>query len=131
MRIFLVFIIVFISIGLSAQDISMEKLQSFEDEELLTLFNEVDGDSIKQEIVARFYLERGRKEKDTIKMARGYDRLARIFNPQKNISFTDSVIELTDGISNRTYPALGYMLKGHWYQRLGNLELAVKNSLKG
>ena len=64
-------------------------------------------------------------------MARAYDRLARLFHPQKNIMFADSIIYLTEKLSHITYPIFGYMLKGHWYQHLGNLELAVKNSLKG
>ena len=38
----------------------MEKLQTMMDEELLTLFNEAEGNSIMQEIVASAYLERGR-----------------------------------------------------------------------
>jgi AraC-like DNA-binding protein len=131
MRIYLVFIFIFIYLGLIAQDLSMEKLQLLEDEELLTLFNEVGGDSLKQEIVARVYLERGRREKDTIKMARGYDRLARIFNHKKNIMFADSVIYLTQNMSNITYPALGYIIKSYEYHMLGDLILNTENALKG
>ena len=91
----------------------MEKLQTMVDEELLTLFNEAEEDSIMQEIVASAYLERGRKEKDTIKMARAYDRLARLFHPQKNIMFADSIIYLNEKLSHITYPIMGYMLKGN------------------
>ena len=66
-----------------AQEI--KNLNNLNDEELLSLFDKVSHDSIQAEKVARFYLDRARKEKDTIKMARGYDRLASIFNSQKNI----------------------------------------------
>jgi AraC-like DNA-binding protein len=77
--------------------------------------------------VARTYLNRARKEQDTIKMARGYDRLARIFHPQKNIQFADSIIYLTNNIKNITYPGLGYMIKGYEYERIGDLKLATQN----
>ncbi|MCW9037607.1 helix-turn-helix domain-containing protein [Altibacter sp.] len=99
------------------------------DEELLSLFNEVDGDSIAQERIARVYLERARMEKDTIKMARGYDRLARIYHPERNIQFADSVIVLTKSMKHITYPALGYILKGYQYLRLNDLTNATKNFL--
>jgi hypothetical protein len=61
----------FLCIHLTAQDLSQRALQKLDDEELLDLFNEVDQDSIKAEIVARVYLNRARLEKETIKMARG------------------------------------------------------------
>ncbi len=118
-----------LSVTIQAQDFSEKILQKMGDEDLLTLFNEIDSDSIKAEKVARVYLNRARKEKDTIKMARGYEKLARIFNPQKNILFADSIIYLTKNMDNITYPALGYMIKGYEYSGMGNLVLANKNDI--
>jgi AraC-like DNA-binding protein len=112
------------------QDISKAQLEKFEDEELLDYFNEVSNDSIHAELVARVYLERGRAEGDTIKMARGYDRLARIFNPSKNIQFADSVITLTKNIDHITYPALGYLIKGAYYGSINDIENEMNNYLK-
>ncbi|PKA84095.1 AraC-like DNA-binding protein [Ulvibacter sp. MAR_2010_11] len=119
-RTILVTLLVFFSTA-NAQEFSTDHLQLMEDEELLSLFNEVGQDSIKQEKIARVYLKRAQKENDTIKMARGYDRLARIFHPEKNIQFADSVIALTKDIDNITYPALGYMLKANQYYINGNV----------
>ena len=113
-----------------AQETSLPNLNNMEDEELLSLFTKVSNDSIKAEIVARTYLKRGQNEGDTIKMARGYDRLARIFHPEKNIQFADSVIELTKNLNHKTYPAMGYILKGYEYNYIGDLVLATKNQLK-
>ena len=45
---------------LSAQDFSSESLIKMEDEELLSLFDEVETDSIKAGIVARVYLNRAK-----------------------------------------------------------------------
>ena len=114
-------------VDLTAQQYSSDYLKSLEDEELLSLFNEVIGDSLIAEKVARTYLERGRQEKDTIKMARGYDRLARIFNPRKNISFADSIIELTNDLNNITYPALGYMLRGFGHYSQNDVKKSLQD----
>jgi len=120
----------FIHVSLNAQNFSKEKLLATEYEDLLVLFNEVADDSIKAERVALAYLEKARKENDTIKMARGYDRLARIFHAEKNIIFADSLIELTKNFKDKTYPALGYIIKSYEYQRIGDLILKTENALK-
>lgn len=114
-------------ISASAQDLSQEYLNTLEDEELLSVFNEVDNDSIKAELVARTYLSRGRKQNDTIKMARAYDRLARIFASKKNISYADSIIDLTINLKHKTYPAIGYMIKGYEFNIIGDLVNSTKN----
>lgn len=129
MKSFFLLVLLFLGSVLQAQEFSIEKLLKMGDEELLELFNEIDNDSLKAETVARVYLNRARSENDTIKMARGYDRLARIFHPEKNIAFADSVIELTKDMSHKTYPALGYMLKSYEYHRLDDLVLKTKNDL--
>lgn len=110
-----------------AQELLQQQLDSIEYEELLTLFNEYDRDSVNQEKIARTYLNRARKEGDTIKMARGYDRLARIFSTHKNIAFADSVIALTAKKNHKTYPALGYMIKGYEYKKIEMIVQAFSN----
>jgi len=125
---YLFFIIFFshICIGYAQQDLPLELLTKT-DEGLLHYFNEVGYDTIKQEKVARAYLNRGKKRKDTIMMARGYDRLARIFGPRKSIVFADSIIELTKNVKNITYPGLAYIIKGLEFRHLNNLPESTKN----
>ena len=48
-----------------SQDLSSETLLKMEDNELLELFAEVQIDSVKAEKVAKVYLARAKKEKDT------------------------------------------------------------------
>jgi len=115
MKINFTFFLLLIVFSIKAQDFSSINLQSLEDEELLSLFSEVEKDSIKAEKAARVYLDRARKEKDTIKMARGYDRLARIFSHKKNIQYADSIITISQNINNITYPGMGYILKAYEY----------------
>jgi AraC-like DNA-binding protein len=119
-------LMVSICLGATAQNIEQSYLNTLEDESLLTLFDKHNGDSIVQEKIARTYLDRARNQKDTIKMARGYDRLARIFHPEKNIMFADSIIRLTEGIQNITYPAMGYIIKG-FELKSSDLSQSTKN----
>jgi len=123
----LIFFLGFVMVGL-AQNKSLTDLQRMEDESLLEYFNKVSEDSIMAEKVARVYLERARLQEDTIKMARGYDRLARIFHPKKNLMYADSIIALTQDKSHITYPGLGFLIKAHWYDKLGDLVLSTKYS---
>jgi AraC-like DNA-binding protein len=114
----------------SAQKLSQDYLNNLDEEELLTKFPEYDGDSIVQEQIARTYLERAKMVKDTIKMARGYDRLSRVFHPAKNIAFTDSIIWLTKDMNHITYPAMGYILKAYENSVLGDINNEYKYFLK-
>ncbi|WP_461303025.1 helix-turn-helix domain-containing protein [Aureisphaera sp.] len=94
------------------QDFNQSYLDQLQDEELLTLFDDFENDTLKQETIARTYLERGRREGDTIKMARAYDRMSFIFHTERNIAMADSVILLTKDLEHITYPAQGYLTRG-------------------
>jgi AraC-like DNA-binding protein len=130
MKFVFTFLFLALTSSLLSQTYSVAELEQLEDEVLLEYFVEVSSDSLLGEKVARVYLDRAKREKDTIKMARGYDRLARIFHPEKNIRFADSIIYLTKDLSNITYPGLGYLIKGYHYQKLGILVLATENYLE-
>jgi AraC-like DNA-binding protein len=129
------FVITFLFLALTSlmqsQNYSLAELEQLEDEALLEYFSKVSSDSLVGEQVARVYLDRGKKEGDTIKMARGYDRLARIFHPEKNIMFADSLIELTKNKKHKTYPALGYIIKSFEYHFLNDLILSSEYAYKG
>ena len=131
MKIIFLVLLLFVSLVHQAQDFSKERLLTMGDEELLELFIKVSKDSLIAEKVARVYLNRAREEGDTIKMARGYDRLARIFHPEKNIRYADSVIELTKDLNDKTYPALGFIIKSYQFGRLNDLKGAVENAISG
>ncbi len=120
----------FFLVSLSSQNLTQSYLDSLSYEELLTEFNEFSGDSINQESIARAYLNRARNENDTIKMARGYDRLARIFHMEKNISYADSIIILTNKLNHQTYPALAYLIKGFEYHVNNDIINSTENFFK-
>ncbi len=116
-----------LSIGAYSQDVSNEVLSEMSDDELLNLFNKPFKDSIKGEKVIRFYLNKARKEKDILKIVKAYRLLISISESDDRLSFSDSIIQLTNGFKNKNYPAVGYILKGLEYYSKGNLKLATKN----
>jgi len=128
MRYYILWVIsIFFSVVMTAQELSNKELEKMEDEELLTLFNKVASDSHKAELVALTYLNRAKTAKDSIMMARGYDRLARIYSPEKNLIYADSVIYISNGLNNNAYPGLGYILKAYNYKQLAKIDLAIQN----
>mgnify|MGYP003111187798 CR=1 FL=1 len=120
-----------ICLGCIGQIPEQSYLNTLGDEPLLTLFDKNEGDSIIQEKIARTYLDRARRQKDTIKMARGYDRLARIFHPEKNIAFADSLIEISNNQNHKFYPAIGYFIKARNYKLLDDFNKFFENTKLG
>ena len=111
-----------ISLSLYAQGPSQQYLDMIDYEELLALYNDFESDSTTQKRIILTYRDRALKEGDSLKVARSYDRLARIFNPQKNIQYADSLIALTKDWNNVTYPALAHILKGFEFGRLDDVK---------
>lgn len=116
-----------ICLGCIGQIPEQSYLNTLGDEPLLILFDKNEGDSIIQEKIARTYLDRARRQQDTIKMARGYDRLARIFHPEKNIRFADSLIEISKNQNHKFYPANGYFIKAYSFKKLEKFNQYFKN----
>ena len=112
-----------------AQGPSQQYLDMIGYEELLALFNDFETDSTTQKKIILTYRNRALKEGDTLKVARSYDRLARIFDPQKNIQYADSLINYTEDWDNVTYPAAGYLLKSYEYSVIGDLQQSYSNLL--
>ncbi len=110
-----------------SQTLSASYLDSLDYEGLLTEFDRFEGNFDNQQIIAREYLERARLVNDTIKIARGFDRLARLFDPATNIIYADSIIRITSNSGNKTYPALAYIIKGFEYNKIGDIINSTKN----
>ncbi len=124
----LFFIFLLFGYSICAQN-SPRSLDSYTNEQLLEEILENNFDSISSEKYAREYLRRGINRSDSIMVARAYDRLARMFNPKKNLKFSDSVIAFTAKINHITYPGLGHLLKGDAYEGLRDYKNALDNYL--
>ena len=122
--------IVFVFQSTYAQGPSQQYLDMIGYEELLTLFNDFESDSTVQKKIIFTYRDRAREDGDTLKIARSYDRLARIFDPKKNIQYADSLIAYTSNWDHVTYPADGYLLKAFEYSRINDIQREYQNLLK-
>jgi len=119
-----------ISLPLYAQGPSQQYLEMIDYEELLALYNDFESDSTTQKRIILTYRDRALKEGDSLNVARSYDRLARIFHPQKNIQYADSLIALTKNWDNVSYPVDGYLLKAYEFSKMGLVDEAYNTLLK-
>lgn len=115
--IFLVLCVVILKVS-NAQNASA--VTNLSEEKLLQIYNEkIDGFNLEE--VSLEYLKRAKRQGDSIKLARGYDLLARLYDIKTNLAYSDSIVMVSKNIVNHeSYPALGYLLKGAYNYILDN-----------
>ncbi|RXG11478.1 AraC-like DNA-binding protein [Leeuwenhoekiella aestuarii] len=113
-----------------SQQLANTEYLQLTDEELLNIYdNSQNKDLI--ECVSKIYLERAKNENDIVKVARGYDLLARLYDFKTNIKYADSIVQTTENLeNNNNYPAMGYLLKGAYYYCLDDFQHSFDNYLK-
>ncbi|MCC4211224.1 helix-turn-helix domain-containing protein [Leeuwenhoekiella parthenopeia] len=106
-------IILLISVSLQAQ--KSNRFERLSEEELLKYYDSTaDLDSLQ--FIANRYLELAKASNDKIKLARGYDLMARVYDTDTNLKYADSIIQVSKNLENhKNYPAIGYLLKGFYY----------------
>ncbi len=76
----------------------------------------VDQDTSQTKIYVDKFLQKAKKNRDTLKMSDGYYMAALLTSNQaKTIQYTDSIIKLTKNISDFNYPAKAHLLKARVY----------------
>ncbi len=123
-----------ITIFLNAQTSSFEldSLKNKSYKEIEDIFYKAqEEDTILAKKCAEIFLERGKKNKDSIDIARGYRFLAYTNNKQKALQYADSIIWVTKNSSHKSYPTRGYIFKGFLLYDLGNYKEALDNFLLG
>ena len=109
-----------------AQELNID-YENLDDEELLEIIDNPETENELAVYCSKLYLSRGKNQMDTIKIARGYDRLSRLFEPTTNLIYADSIINLTSHLDNITYPGQAYLLKAWNLKRLGNINASLDN----
>lgn len=79
---------------------------------------------------AKEYLNKAKLKNDSLLIVKGYDFLARLYEPRVNILYADSVIKFSKDLKHNAYPAIGYSLQGYWNYQLGHYKLALDAYLK-
>ncbi|WP_442845077.1 helix-turn-helix domain-containing protein [Leeuwenhoekiella sp. H156] len=106
-------IVLLFSLNVQAQ--KSKKFERLSEEELLKYYDSTaDLDSLQ--FIANRYLELAKASNDKIKLARGYDLMARVYDTDTNLKYADSIIQVSKNLENhKNYPAIGYLLKGVYY----------------
>ncbi|WP_082113335.1 helix-turn-helix domain-containing protein [Kordia jejudonensis] len=82
-------------------------------------------------IYVKEYLERAKRDNDTIKVARGYYNMAVKYEDlTTKINYIDSSITICENCRHSTYPVLSYYFKGAYLFSLGENKRALINFLK-
>lgn len=82
-------------------------------------------------LYAQAFLSKAKLENKSIKIAEGYDYLARHFDIETNLMYCDSIIIYSKNLRNQIYPAGGYLLKGYWFYKNGDYKKSLRNYLAG
>ena len=106
------FIIFLVFGSVVAQTQTQEALESKSYNSLLLLYNRT-SDSIKAKQIAREYIEKSRKDKDSNKMALGYVKMAQKSKQRKALKYLDTSIALSKKSNHINFPALAYINKSH------------------
>ncbi|NER12725.1 helix-turn-helix domain-containing protein [Leptobacterium flavescens] len=80
-------------------------------------------------IYSQAYLEKGKEENDTIRIANAYTQFILLLDFDIGVRYADSIINLTGKIKHKLYPGDGYLLKGTLLYYLGNYSASLENLL--
>lgn len=113
--------------GISNDTTRVNSVQNLSDEELLRRIEVYYSDTLKVKELAIEYIKRGKQKRDSIMIARGFDRLCRMRFDSTSLKYTDSILNYTRLMNHRTYPSMAYTLKAHVYASLNKISLAMDN----
>lgn len=122
-------LLLWVTFFMFSQQYTIEELQQIDDDTLLELFVSEKKDTLYINNIASVFLERAIKEKDTLKIAKGYDNFSRLYHGERCIQYADSVIQITKNLNHPIYPALGFLLKAREYNSQGAIKEATDNFL--
>ena len=117
--------------SIQAQQEFQEQIGKLDFNTLYTRYEDyyTKGDSIRALHYANAYFIKAKKQKDTTRIAEGYDLRALIDYPSK-IDLYDSIIALTPGLKEQNQPTVAYLQKAYYYFYKSQYDEALDNYLK-
>jgi AraC-like DNA-binding protein len=115
--------------SVSSQTMDAEKLQLNSYDELIALFDETVADTLNAKAIARAYIRRARKDNDSTKMARGYQRMAFVSEIEQAVTYIDSTILLSKNSRHPNFPAIGYLFKSYYLYTLEKYEESLEDAI--
>ncbi|WGK64412.1 helix-turn-helix domain-containing protein [Croceiramulus getboli] len=87
-------------------------------------------DSLLGQEISRAYIAKAKILNDSIEIARGFERFARVSPYPLNLSLADSCIHYTPKTFHNNYPTIGYLIKGDFLYQFGRIEEAIEATVK-
>lgn len=117
----------------SAQKNKFSNLYEFTYPELKNKFYDYYDQNKNSEAkqIARYYLQKAKKEKNTLEIAEGYVLIHFYEDFPTAIKYLDSLTIITKNIKGNLYPARTYLSKGNLYYKHDNLKAALDNYILG
>lgn len=124
----LILLFIFFSTQISAQTNKDSLAQKSFTEIKRTFYTIIKTDSIKAKKIAGIYLEKAKKNMDTLKIAKGYNLFSFISHDIEKEKYIDSIISITKNKQNKEYPAYAYFIKAqHFLYQKRNIETTINN----
>ena len=130
MKYYLTYFLIVFFVYANAQTDTQESLETKSYNSLLLLYNST-SDSIKAKQIARVYIEKSRKEKDSNKMALGYVKMALKSKRRNAIKYLDTSIAYTKNSTHINFPALAYINKSHLLYEKEEYEKSLQSAILG
>jgi len=116
-----------------AQKNKVDTLNKFSYSELKNKFYNYN-DNIKTDkakIIAQYYLQKAKNEKNTLQIADGYVLVHFNENFSNALKYLDSAATITKSLKGTIYPSQTYLMKGNLYYKYDNLKVALDNYILG
>ncbi|WP_045492636.1 helix-turn-helix domain-containing protein [Chryseobacterium sp. StRB126] len=81
--------------------------------------------------IARYYLQKAKKEKNTLEIAEGYILVHFYEDYPTALKYLDSLTTITKTVKGNLYPTRTYLTKGNLYYKHDNLKAALDNYILG
>ncbi|WP_221408189.1 helix-turn-helix domain-containing protein [Chryseobacterium lactis] len=132
MKYFFLFIILFSSF-ITAQQNKTDSLDELKYSELKDkIYDHFQHNRISEAAqIAKYYLQRAKKEKNTLEIAEGYNLVHFDADFPTALLYIDSMASITNNIKGGLYPARTYLIKGGLYYTHNNLKAALDNYILG
>jgi AraC-like DNA-binding protein len=105
---------------------NIDSIKGLSYEQFEEYFRKSHVDSVNDLLYATTFLEKAKKDADTVRIADAYLHLSYVSNYQIALFYADSIIQFTEKFQkHKHYPAKGYFSKGRIYYYLNKLQMAV------
>ena len=129
-RFYILFFILFI-VSAHAQNFEEKNLLSKSYDSLLILYNNNQNDSLSAKQIAKSYISKAKNDGDSIKIARGYSKLALLSKRYIALKYLDTTILYSKNRTHQIFPAEGYILKSSLLYNNEEYEKSLQNAIIG